>query len=230
VAATYNVHRWAGMDGRTDVDRVIRVLMELNADVMALQEAVFDPGNGPRGIETRLSEALNMKIVSVPTCRYNGLAFGHLLLSRHEIESVKCLDLSFKQREERRALDVRVPVNPRPIRVIATHLGLSLSERRFQVMRLIEHVKAIEDEPVILMGDFNAWLPGTPWLRLIDQAFGATPRPATFPARAPLLPLDRIWARPREALTHLKVYKTAEARAASDHLPLTGRFRFEASP
>jgi len=201
--------------------------MELDADVVALQEATFYPDDGGEGIAVRLAETLGVQTVSVPTCQCKGLAFGHLLLSRHEIESVQCLDLSFKLHEQRRALDARLLVDRRPVRVIATHLGLRLPERRHQVMRLLQHVNGIEDEPIILMGDFNAWLPGTPWLRLIDRAFGGTPRPATFPAVMPMLPLDRIWAKPRDILTDLQVHRTNGARAASDHLPLMGRFRFK---
>ena len=36
--ATYNIHACIGADGRYDPDRVVRVLLELNADVVALQE------------------------------------------------------------------------------------------------------------------------------------------------------------------------------------------------
>jgi Metal-dependent hydrolase len=36
--ATYNIHRCTGWDGRYDPERIIGVLRELDADVIALQE------------------------------------------------------------------------------------------------------------------------------------------------------------------------------------------------
>ena len=37
--ASYNIHKAVGIDGRFDPDRIIAVLRELDADVIALQEA-----------------------------------------------------------------------------------------------------------------------------------------------------------------------------------------------
>ena len=36
--ASYNIHKAVGIDGRRDADRIIRVLHEMDADVVALQE------------------------------------------------------------------------------------------------------------------------------------------------------------------------------------------------
>ena len=37
--ASYNIHKAVGMDGRRDPERIIAVLREMHADVIALQEA-----------------------------------------------------------------------------------------------------------------------------------------------------------------------------------------------
>jgi len=37
---TYNIHRSRGMDGRTRQERVVEVLQEIGADVIALQEVL----------------------------------------------------------------------------------------------------------------------------------------------------------------------------------------------
>ena len=42
----------------------------------------------------------------------------------------------------------------------------------------------------------------------------------TFPSRAPVVGLDRIWVHPRECLIETHVDSSAPARLASDHLPL----------
>ena len=37
--ASYNIHKAVGLDGRRDPDRIISVLREVDADIIALQEA-----------------------------------------------------------------------------------------------------------------------------------------------------------------------------------------------
>ena len=50
--------------------------------------------------------------------------------------------------------------------------------------------------------------------------FVKPPAPATFPARWPVLALDRIWVRPRRRLERVFVHRSPTARVASDHLPV----------
>jgi endonuclease/exonuclease/phosphatase family metal-dependent hydrolase len=70
------------------------------------------------------------------------------------------------------------------------------------------------------MGDVNEWfLIGRP-LRWLHRHFKNVPAPATFPARLPLLALDRIWVKPRAMLLSIQRHDTALARLASDHLPV----------
>jgi hypothetical protein len=58
VAATYNVHRWTGLNGRSRPDpaRAGFVISELDADVIALQE-VLRPLEGPDPLQI-LADAL----------------------------------------------------------------------------------------------------------------------------------------------------------------------------
>jgi endonuclease/exonuclease/phosphatase family metal-dependent hydrolase len=50
--------------------------------------------------------------------------------------------------------------------------------------------------------------------------FGRSPAERSFPARWPLVALDRVWVRPRHALLAIKAHRTPLARLASDHLPV----------
>jgi len=43
--ATYNVHKCRGLDGRLRPDRIVRVLREMEADVVALQEVLSVDGS-----------------------------------------------------------------------------------------------------------------------------------------------------------------------------------------
>jgi len=81
-------------------------------------------------------------------------------------------------------------------------------------------IAPVRPQPVVLMGDLNEWfLWGRP-LRWLRAHFGRAPAPATFPARRPVLALDRIWVEPRRLRTGLAVHSTTLARSASDHLPV----------
>jgi endonuclease/exonuclease/phosphatase family metal-dependent hydrolase len=52
--------------------------------------------------------------------------------------------------------------------------------------------------------------------------------PASFPARLPMLSLDRILAWPKPLVSDVEVHDSPLARVASDHLPLTARLHLAA--
>jgi len=134
---------------------------------------------------------------------------------------VRRLGFTYSRREPRNALDVDLEVNGETVRVIVTHLGLWPAERRYQVKKILEMIRATPSyERVIVLGDINEWLPlGRP-LRWMNALFGRCPAERSFPSRWPLVALDRVWVRPRHALLALKAHRTPLAELASDHLPV----------
>ena len=106
------------------------------------------------------------------------------------------------------------------LRVCASHLGLRPSERRTQVKQLLMRLAVEPGDVDVLIGDINEWLLWGRPLRWLNRFFIKPPAPATFPARWPLLALDRIWVRPRRRLERVFVHRSATAREASDHLPV----------
>lgn len=219
---SYNIHRCIGRDGCCLPGRIADVINELGCDTVGLQEV--------SGRDTGEAEAMQMEFIAKST----GLAaipgthidlhqgtYGSVLLTRRPVLTIARHDLSLSRREPRSALDVELDVGGIPTRLILTHLGLGLGERREQVRRIIGLVTGKpRSEPVILMGDINEWLPRGRPLRWLHREFGEPPAPRSFPARWPLLALDRIWVRPREALLSVEVHRSAVARTASDHLPI----------
>jgi len=125
------------------------------------------------------------------------------------------------RREPRGALDVRLDAGGAPLRVIATHLGLLPSERRYQVQRILEKVDEDDKTVTVLLGDINEWFVAARALRWLHARFGRGAGGRTFPSWMPLFKLDRIWARPISSLQGFRVHIDPTSRRASDHLPVS---------
>jgi len=215
VLATYNIHRCVGRDGRYDPSRIRDVVQELDADVIALQE-IDSPDRHGLELAHWLGDESKHKVIAGPTLRERKGHHGNAVLTRCGFGEVRLLDLSVPGREPRGAIDMDIVCAGETVQLIATHLGLWPPERRLQVERLLTRV----GPHCVLMGDFNEWwLWGHP-LRWIKAMFGHSPALRTFPARRPVLPLDRIWIRPPAVLCDIRVHRTRLSARASDHLPL----------
>ena len=87
-------------------------------------------------------------------------------------------------------------------------------------------------EPLVLAGDFNDFPPGpvtrTLANRLRDVGAPIAAR-ATFPARRPLLRLDRVYTSRAVTVANVEVARTPLVRAASDHLPIVADVELSAS-
>lgn len=216
--ASYNVHRAIGGDRQTDPGRILAVLREVDADVIALQE-VEAHDQGADMLEWLGKEMGFHAIAGTTLLRHDG-HFGNGILTRWPVKSKRLCDLSWRGREPRGAIAADLDCSGHGVRIVATHLGLRPAERRDQVQQLLHLFKEHPHERSVLVGDLNEWfLWGRP-LRRLHRHFDPTPALATFPARAPFLALDRIWTHPRSMLQRLHVHKTTLSRAASDHLPL----------
>ena len=233
--ATYNVHACVGRDGRHDPDRVATVIAELDADVVALQELTYPASIA---LDTRapvfLATLDRYECALGPTrhrTRHTVTeCFGNALLTRHPIVEVHRIDLSMERREPRGALAATIDVEGAPLHVLATHLGLRIHERRFQVQQILDYLDSVRNTFVVVLGDFNDWLPGRSAAHVLDRRLGRPPRPATFPVLWPLVALDRIWVHPKGAIRRISVHTTPTARLASDHFPVVAEIDAERAP
>lgn len=222
VLTSYNIHRCYGRDGRYDPARIRRVLHELNAQVIALQEVEL-LHDAPSLLDYFCENSPWKAVAGIILTRESG-HYGNALLTSLPVRAVQRIDLSVPRREPRGALHVALDYEGQPLDVLATHLGLRPGERRTQIRRLLGILRNTDTaRTTALMGDLNEWfLWGRP-LRWLHKHFHRAPAPAGFPACCPLFALDRIWVTPREKLTEVKVLNTSLTRSASDHLPLIAR-------
>jgi endonuclease/exonuclease/phosphatase family metal-dependent hydrolase len=220
-AASYNIHQCIGTDGRRDPGRIARVIRELDAQVIGLQEVNSkSSGNREEAQMDYLAQATGLRAVAGPTIRRADSHYGNVLLTSYPIAEARLVDLSVPGREPRGAIDAMLEIQAQAVRVIVTHFGLTLFERRNQVEHLRQILQGKNEQPVMLLGDTNEWLPMSRAIRTLHRLFGKSPTKPTFPARFPLFPLDRIWVRPGSALETVRVHKSPSAKIASDHLPL----------
>lgn len=220
--ASYNIHSCVGMDGRCRPSRIAEVLRELDCHVLALQEVDNRPGSEQDSMQLDyLSSVLEMPCIpGLRIVRHTG-EYGNALLTRLPIISVQRHDLSYSRYEPRGAIDVTLDLAGRPLRVIATHLGLRRAERRVQWQRLLPFIESASPQmPLVILGDMNEWYRRSRTLRAVHALLGEAPAPVAFPSYAPCLSLTRIWVRPQRALQTVIAHRSATARRASDHLPL----------
>jgi endonuclease/exonuclease/phosphatase family metal-dependent hydrolase len=216
--ATYNIHSGVGVDRRFRPERILAVIEELAADVVALQE-VLSPVAG-FDVHDHLRGSTGFHLATMPTMQLAGGTFGNALLSRWPIVEIIEHPLNVGTREPRGALEVTIERDAARFRVVATHLGLRSAERHEQLARLIVIMRREPLVPTVLAGDLNITRAGAREWRAHAGAFGKFDALATFPSFAPVLPLDRIVPAHGANIVDIAVHRSRKARVASDHLPL----------
>jgi endonuclease/exonuclease/phosphatase family metal-dependent hydrolase len=231
---TYNIHRCRGMDRRVAPERIARVLRDIQADVIALQETINIPGGEPEKDQARYIAAhLNYHFVLGPTKPWSGGHYGNALLSRFPIRQTGNYNLSVPGREPRACLRADVLIGRQLIHLFNVHLGTSLFERRRQAHKLLApdvlHPEPRQG-PRLVLGDFNEWTRG-PVTRMLSEELKSADirmhlrRSRTYPGVLPLLHLDHIYYDPHLELEHVTLHRTRAALLASDHLPISADFR-----
>jgi endonuclease/exonuclease/phosphatase family metal-dependent hydrolase len=222
--ATWNIHKGIGGDRRRDLDRTAAVIGEIAPDIMALQEADTRFGTR-RGLLDLKALAREQGLFAVPLPDNDPAHGWHgnvLLLRDAEMQAAHRVNLPGL--EPRGALIIDLLQNGRPLRVIAAHLGLWSGSRAAQTRHLIELLSEMDGRPRLLMGDLNEWRDAkSAAMRHLVPHFQDTVALPSYPARYPLVPLDRMMASAPARLSKGEVHDTPLARRASDHLPVKAR-------
>lgn len=215
---TWNIHGTLGANARFDLAGVLAFIRRWNPDIIALQEVDSRrraaDGEDPFRL---LQDTLGKHGIAAHSMTTADGHYGQMLISAYPIMHGEIHDISAPEREPRRAIRAEIETPAGAVRVVATHLGLSIGERRRQA-RLLLDLAGAADMATIVLGDFNDWFWAGSVRSVLAGELPGRSRFRTFPAIFPLLRLDRIYCRPRDAVRQL--FTDRHAYRLSDHLPV----------
>ncbi|WP_288456113.1 endonuclease/exonuclease/phosphatase family protein [uncultured Sphingomonas sp.] len=220
--ASYNMRKAIGTDRRRNPERILQVLREIDADVIALQEADRRFGTRAAVLTAHLLEEHgDWQAVGVSVRAASMGWHGNALLVRKSARIVDCEPVHLPALEPRGAVMADVDLGGATIRVVGMHLDLSGLWRRRQAAAIMTHVGAsAARRPTVMMGDLNEWSRQSGCLRDFGHDYRFADTGPSFHARRPIARLDRIMVSPDVRITACGVHASAAARTASDHLPI----------
>ena len=220
--ASYNIHKALGMDRKRDPERIMAVLREVDADVIALQEADIRLGERASVIPRALIDDSPWKALPVAKRPRSIGWHGNALFVRKHIECVRTGALDLPTLEPRGAVFAELECDGHKVQVIGTHLDLSGLRRRDQIRAILREFSECESGcPQVVMGDFNQFGRTTGAMREFGEGWAMCATGPSFPSRRAVARLDRILVRGHSGLGHARSHASALAAVASDHLPIS---------
>ena len=237
---TYNIHKCRGLDRRVRPRRIVEVLKETDADIIALQEVVgMDEGELERNQVRSIANELGFDYRIGENRRVHGGAYGNAVLTRLPIVTQHNHDITQRKKEPRGCLEVILALDGQQpsanlLRIYNVHLGTGFFERRYQATRLIQVLGDPSDQarPRLLLGDFNEWPRGLVSSLLGKHFNTAEPRRRlgrawSYPGILPLAHVDHIYYDSPLKVTNVAVHRSRLALMASDHLPIVADFIYD---
>lgn len=240
---TVNAHKGFGFFNRRFILKELReAVRTVSADIVFLQEVIGEHAHHAKRYDDwpeepqyeYLADTMWSDFAYGRNSVYPHGDHGNAVLSRFPIRHHTNHDASLDGDESRGLLHcvLDVPDRQLEIHAVCVHLGLRESHRRQQLQQLCNLVQheVPPAAPLVVAGDFNDWrLFGHDRLiacagvrEVYVAAHGEAAR--TFPARWPLLRLDRIYA--RNARSHMPLALPRRPWAhLSDHAPLAAEIR-----
>lgn len=220
--ASYNIHKAVGLDRRRDPERILAVVQEVNADIVALQEADQRFGRRVTALPLHMIESSPWTTVALDT-RPDSIGWhGNALLVRDGSTVLRSEVIPLPTLEPRGAIaaEVESPTHGR-VRVVAMHLDLSGFRRRHQARAIMAHLEGCSgDMPTVLMGDLNDWSRTGGAIGEFGRRYNVLRPGNSFHSRRPVAALDRIMVTPNVGIDDCGVHRSALAAQASDHLPV----------
>lgn len=227
--ASYNIRKAIGTDRVRKPTRILDVIGEVGADIIALQEA-------DRRFGSRVSAIPHDLIIH--HSRYHPVPFitktdgigwhGNAILVDDSIHIADHDIIDIPSLEPRGAVFAELYRDDWRLRIVAMHLDLSGLLRRRQLRAIFAYLKRRKQAmPTLLMGDLNEWSRKAGALREIPDNFRIAHSEPSFHAQRPIAQLDRIITGPGISVSASGTHHSATARTASDHLPVWADLHFD---
>jgi endonuclease/exonuclease/phosphatase family metal-dependent hydrolase len=220
--ASYNIRKAVGLDQRRNPDRIVRVLKEIDADIIALQEVDRRFGARVSALPLAMLEA-ETPWMPVPL-HFRPAAIGwhgNAILVRKGIEVRHAEPIEMPTLEPRGAVMAELSVAGHALRVIGVHLDLSGLWRRKQVRALLAAIDSCPRlMPTVMMGDFNQWSDSGALSELAFHHHRLVQTPKSFHTARPVARLDRIIVSHEVRVTAADCHVSSLSKQASDHLPI----------
>jgi len=217
--ASYNIRKSLGTDRRRSPQRILDVLREVDADIVALQEADARFGSRKSTLPRDLIEQAGYSVVAV-AARPGSIGWhGNALLVRNaQIRDSQRLVLPVVEPRGAVLADLDMPHGR--MRVVGMHLDLSGIRRRRQGRAILAALNVRDSCPTIVMGDTNEWRSHAGCIADFSHRFQIAPTGPSFHSRRPIARLDRIMVDHALTIVDCGVHCSALAIRASDHLPI----------
>jgi endonuclease/exonuclease/phosphatase family metal-dependent hydrolase len=223
---TWNLHHGEGLDGKLDLERIAKRIVETKPDLVALQE-VDQNARRSGGVDQAavLAKLTGMNGVFGKAMDFDGGGYGQAILSRFPIEETHVHRLPGSG-EPRIAFEVKITSAGRGLRFLSVHLDAQHAAKRQAQAQALREALAAKPEPTILAGDFNDGPKSSalavfaaPW-----KDVGKAAESLTFPSDKPAIDIDHILIKGLAAREPATV--VAEP-VASDHRPVAALLLWE---
>ena len=231
---SYNIHVGVGNDGKLDLRRTARTIMEQKPDLVAIQEIDRNTERTQKVDQVAELERLTgMHAVFGKTIDFSGGEYGLAILSKYPISDHKITPLpQLGNREERGALEAVIKLdNETSLTFVCTHFCHQSEERRVMQAEKINELFSNRDGLVILAGDFNATPDSKTIATMKAKWSDATNDEPTSPSNRPRSKIDYIFYRPVEKnfrpeyrMLRVKETQVIKDPVTSDHLPVLSVF------
>lgn len=238
---SYNIHK-----GMSPLNRVVKLqgianaLQTVNPDIVCLQEVqgqnlkrVMQYNEFPNQSQHEwFGEFLQYQNSYGKNAEYDNGHHGNAVLSRHPLDPKHNVNITVNRLEQRGVLHCEVhPVGwDTSITVLCAHLNLLEHDRLKQYQAITKYVNEVIDpaKPLILAGDFNDWKKVScerlgNQLNMVEalSSYHGKLLP-TYPAKLPILSLDRIYVR-NLVVKNACVHTRQPWASLSDHLPISAQ-------
>jgi len=141
---TYNVHGWTNYIGKPNLEKQIKIIKEIDADIIILEEYENDP-NISKYLDTYKYTA------NIDSQKY----LYNVIYSKYPITKIEIKNLEF-YRVARHAVKITITFKGVEIDIIGTHLDVFDSTEKTRIKQVQQILNMITNKNTIIAGDFNA--------------------------------------------------------------------------